>query len=44
MLPNLLLGYAFYDMAVSVLAFLTNATNFNKIQMQIRVCPKRYDL
>ena len=30
MLPNLLLGYAFYDMAVSVQAFLTDATNLNK--------------
>ena len=32
MLPNILLGYAFYDMAVSVqaLIFVTNATNLNK--------------
>ena len=44
MLPNLLLGYACYGMAVSVQAFLTNATNLNKIQMQTRVCPKMHDL
>ena len=44
MLPNLLVGYAFYDMAVSVQAFLTNATNLNKIQMQTHVCPKMHDL
>ena len=43
MLPNLFLGYAFYDMAVSVQAFLTNATNLNKIQMQSRVCPKTHE-
>ena len=41
MLPNL--GYAFYDMAVSVQAFLTDATNLNKIQMQTRICPKMHD-
>ena len=39
MLRNLLLGYAFYDMAVWVQAFLTNATNLSKIQMQTRVWP-----
>ena len=44
MLPNLFLGYAFYDMAVSVQAFLTNATNLNGIQMHTRVCPKMHDL
>ena len=31
MLPNLFLGYAFDDMAVSVQAFLTNAPNLNKM-------------
>ena len=30
MLPNILLGYAIYDMAVSVQAFVTNTTNLNK--------------
>ena len=44
MLPNLFLAYAFDDMAVSVQAFLTNATNLNTIQMQTRVCPKMHDL
>ena len=41
MLRNLLLGYAFYHMAVSVQAF---STNLSKIQMQTRVCPKMHDL
>ena len=31
--PQPSLGYAFYHMAVSVLALLTDATNLNKIQM-----------
>ena len=30
---QLSLGHAFYDMAVSVQALLTDATNLNKIQM-----------
>ena len=30
---QLSLGYAFFDMAVSVLPLLTDATNLNKIQM-----------
>ena len=36
------LGYAFYDMALLVLALLTDATNLYKMQMQMLcVCPKR---
>ena len=44
MLPNLLLGYAFYFVAMPVQAFLTDATNLSKIQMQTRVCRKMHDL
>ena len=44
MLRNLFLGYAFYDLALYVQAFVTNATNLNKIQMHTRVCPKVHDL